>query len=77
MGRTGNTVTVAWQPMSDRENRLGWCMGVEVKNFVKDVMETWSCQYGFILYWAKCEVFWIKEATGWMSVLCVMGTFYL
>ena len=52
-------VAMAQQPISDRENRLGWCMGAEVKNFVKNVMETWSCEYGFILYWAKCEVFWI------------------
>ena len=76
-GRTGNVVTMAWQPLSDRENRLGWGMGAEVKNFVKDVMETQSCEYGFILYWVKCEVFEIKEVTGQISVSCVMGTCYV
>ena len=76
-GRTGKAVTVVWQPMSDRESGLGWCMGAEVKNFVKDIMETQSCEYGFILYWAKCRYFVFKEATRWISVLCVMGAFYL
>ena len=76
-GRTENAVTMAWQPMRDRKNRLGQCMGTEVKNFVKDVMETRSCGYGFILYWAKCRYFGFKEATVWISVLCVMGAFYL
>ena len=65
-------VTMAWQPMSDRENVLGWCMGDEVKNFGRDIMETHSSEYGFILYWPKCKVFWIKEATSWISVSCVM-----
>ena len=70
-------VTVVWQPMSNRKSGLGWCMGAEVKNFVKDVMETQSCEYGFILYWVKCRYFGFKEATGWIRVLCVMGAFYL
>ena len=39
-GRTENVVTMAQQPLSDKKNRLGWGMGAEVKNFVKDVMET-------------------------------------
>ena len=47
-GRRGNAVAVAWQPMRDRKNRSGWCVGAEVKNFVKDVMETQSCEHGFI-----------------------------
>ena len=47
----GNWVAVVWEPMSDKGNGLGWCKGIEVKNFVKDVMETWSCEYGFILNW--------------------------
>ena len=38
----------AWEPMSDKINGLGQCEGAEVKNFVKAVMETWSCEYGFI-----------------------------
>ena len=48
-GQTGKKwVTEAWEPMSDRGNQLGWGKGAEVKNFVKDVMETRSCEYGFI-----------------------------
>ena len=43
--------------MSDRENVLGWCVGAEVKRFGKNIMETCSGEYGFILYWPKCEVF--------------------
>ena len=43
-------------PMSDRENGLGWCVGAEVKNLGKDIMETQSGEYGFILYWPKCKV---------------------
>ena len=42
--------------MSDRKNGLGWHMGAEVKNVGKDIMETCSSEYGFILYWLKCEV---------------------
>ena len=50
---------MVWPPMSDRENGLGWCMGAEVKNFGKDIMETQSSEYGFILYLLKCKVLWI------------------
>ena len=44
-----NWVTGALEPMSDKRNGLGQCKGTKVKNFVKDVMETRSCDYGFIL----------------------------
>ena len=47
-------VAMAWPPMSDRENVLGWCVGDEMKNFGKDIMETHSGEYSFILYWPKC-----------------------
>ena len=43
-----NWVTEAWEPMSDKRNRLRQCKGTEVKTFVKAVMETQSCEYGFI-----------------------------
>ena len=43
-----NWVTGAWEPMSNKRNGLGQCKGAEVKNFVKAVMETQSCEYGFI-----------------------------
>ena len=46
-------------------------MGDEVKNSGKDVMEMRSGEYGFILYWPKCGIAWIKEATGWIRVPCV------
>ena len=46
-------------------------MGGKVKNFGKDVMETQSGEYGFILYWPRCGIVWIKEATGWIRVPCV------
>ena len=49
-----NWVAGAWEPMSDKRNWLGWCRGAKVKNFVKDVMETQSCEYGFILKWINC-----------------------
>ena len=53
MGGQKNSVIVAWQPMRDRENRSGQCIGAEVKKFVKDVMETQSCEYGFIFILGK------------------------
>ena len=43
-----NWVTGAWEPMSDKRNGLGQCKGTKVKNFVRAVMETQSCEYGFI-----------------------------
>ena len=43
-----NWVVGAWEPMSNKRNGLGQCKVTEVKNFVKAVMETWSCEYGFI-----------------------------
>ena len=54
------------------KNVLGWCMGDEVKNFGKDIMETQSSEYGFILYWPECRIDWIREATSWIRVSCVM-----
>ena len=71
--RAQNVVPVVQAPMSDRENGLGWCMVAEVKKFGKDVMETWSGEYGFILYWPKCKLHCIKEVTGWINVSCAMG----
>ena len=40
--RAWNAVTMTQQPMRDRENVLGQCMGDEVKSFGKDIMETGS-----------------------------------
>ena len=77
MGGQKNSVVMAQQPMRDRKNRLGWCIGTEVKKIVKDVMETQSCEYGFILYWMNCRYYGSKEATSLISVLCVMGTCYI
>ena len=70
--RTWNAVTMAQQPMSDRESGWGWCMGTEVKNFGKDVMETCGGEYGFIWYWPKCKMC-CMEVTGWINVSCAMG----
>ena len=50
---------MAQPPMSDRENGLGWHMGAEVKKIGKDIMETCSSEYGFILHWPKWKVLWI------------------
>ena len=36
-------------------------------------METRSCEYGFILYWEKCGIFWFKGVTNLIIVLCKMG----
>ena len=52
-------------------------MGAKVKKIVKDVMETQSCEYGFILYWTNHRYYGSKEATGLISVLCVVGTCYV
>ena len=43
-----NWVIGVWEPMSNKRNGLGQCEGAEVKNFVKAVMKTRSCEYGFI-----------------------------
>ena len=70
--RSWNMVTVTWQPMRDRENVLGWCMGDEVKILAKT---SWKLKVVsmvlFCIGW-NVELFWIKEATGWIRVLCVM-----
>ena len=50
---------------------LGNGLGDEVKQFCKDVMETWSGEYGFICYWSEHENVWVKEAAGWIRVPCV------
>ena len=68
-----NMVVMVWPPISDRENVLGWCISDEMKNFGKDVMETCSGEYGFILYWPNAEMFWIKEETSWVRVSGMMG----
>ena len=47
--------------MSDKENRSGRCLGSEVKNFVKAVIETHSCEYGFILKLNNCVYYAYKE----------------
>ena len=44
------------------------------EKFVKDVMETQSCEYGFILYLTNCRYYGSKEVTGLISVSCMMGT---
>ena len=77
MGGQKNSVIMAWQPMRDRGNRSGQCIGAEVKKFVKDVMEIQSCEYGFILYLVNHRYYGSKEATSLISVLCVMGTCYV
>ena len=61
--------------MSDRRNQLGWCMGNEVKKFVRDVMETWNWEYGFIIKWINCGYYGSKEEVGlkivwWKSGAC-------
>ena len=40
IGRLENLVVMAWQPMRDKRNRSGWCIGTKVEKIVKDVMET-------------------------------------
>ena len=56
--------------MSNRRNRLGWGKGAEVKNFVKDVMETQSCEYGFILKWINCIYYSYKEVIS-LKIVCI------
>ena len=77
MGGLKNSVIMAQQPMRGRKNRSGQCIGTEVKKFVKDVMETRSCEYGFILYWMNHRYYGSKEATGLINVLYVMATCYV
>ena len=48
--------------MSDGRNGLGWCVGAKAKKIVKDVMETWSCEYGFILNWINHRYYGSKGA---------------
>ena len=55
--------------MSNRRNGLGWCEGAKVKYFVKDVMETQSCEYGFILKWINCVYYAYKEVIS-LKIVC-------
>ena len=54
--RSWKVVVMTRQPMRGRKNVLGWCIGDEVKNLGKDIMETRSGEYGFILYWLECGI---------------------
>ena len=56
--------------MSDRRNGLGWGEGAEVKNFVKDVMETQSCEYGLILKWINCSYYAYKGEIS-LKIVCM------
>ena len=47
--------------MSDRRNGLEQGVCAEVKKFVKDVIETPSCEYGFILKWNNCSFYAYKD----------------
>ena len=60
-------VAMTQQPMRDRKNVLGQCLGDEVKNFGKYLMETQSTEYGFICHWSKC-----KELTGLKACYLVL-----
>ena len=77
MGGQKISVIMAQQPMRDRENSSVQHIGTKVKQFVKDVMETRNCEYGFILYWMNHRYYGSKEATSLISVLCIMGTCYV
>ena len=44
--------------------------GCRGKKIVKDVMETWSCEYGFISNWINHRYYGSKEAIGLKIVLC-------
>ena len=47
--------------MSNKRNGLEQCKGTKVKNVVKDVMETQTCEYGFILKWVNCIYYEYKD----------------
>ena len=57
--------------MGSRKYVSGHGLSDEVKKFDKDVMETWSGEYGFICYWSTYTNVWVKEADGWKRVPCV------
>ena len=40
------------------------------KKNVKDVMETWSCEYGFILKWINCSYYASKEVIS-LKIVCI------
>ena len=65
-----NWVAEAWEPMCNRRNGLGWGKGTEAKHFVKDVMETQSCEYGFILRWINCSYYVYKEVIS-LKIVCI------
>ena len=64
-----NWAAGAWEPMSNKRNRLGQCGGTKVKNFVKDVMETQSSEYGFILKWINCIYYAYKDVIN-LKIVC-------
>ena len=69
-GELENWVADAWEPMSDRRNGLGWGKGAEAKNFVNNVMETQSCEYGFISKWINHSYYAYKGPIG-LKIACV------
>ena len=56
--------------MSNRRNGLQWGKGAKAKTIVKDVVETQSCEYGFILKWINHRYYASKEAIG-LKIVCV------
>ena len=75
--RTENVVAMAQQPMSDRENRLGWCVGAKVKILSKISWRHRAVSMVLLCIWQNARCFGFKEATSWISVSGVMGTFYI
>ena len=55
--------------MSNRKTGLRQCKGTEVKNFVKDVMETRSCKCGFILKWINCVYYAYRDVIN-LKIVC-------
>ena len=69
-GQTGKTALLGLgNQWANRRNGLGWGEGAEVKNFVKDVMETQSCEYGFILKRINCIYYAYKEVIS-LKIVC-------
>ena len=56
--------------MNNRRNGLGWGKGAKAKKLVKDVMETQSCEYGFILKWINHSYYTYKEVVG-LKIVCI------
>ena len=68
-GKEVSVKEVGCKTRSSWFNRSGQCWGCQGEKFVKDVMETRICEYGFILKYINHSYYTYKEVIG-LKIVC-------